>query len=321
MVRLGVLLTTALLAIFTGNALARDAVIEGKNNWLFAGWESLTSTNPADEKSSIDLIANVSRILAKRNIKLIALVIPIKPRYYEGLLPDGMRLSDAVRNRYDSLLTELKASAVTAVDARQAFDVVTAEKKDLFYRADFHWTTFAAEAAADQVAAIVKKDGELPGKPGSGTPLGEWINDRHLGDLAANFLTPDRKRAIGPDSYTIRAPAKNPVGLLDSEPAPVAVVGNSFVQPYFGFPQRLSNAIDRPVLLKWNPGDVGPWATFLQLVQSDEFRDSPPRFLLWQFNEGQMQNGPQAVGEWAAPGISDPASWLAKATTAIDKLP
>jgi alginate O-acetyltransferase complex protein AlgJ len=321
MARLHVLLMTALFAISANQAFARDAVLEGKNNWLFAGWESLNSTKPADEKSSIDLISEVGRILAERNTKLIVLVIPIKPRYYEALLPDGVTLSDTVRSRYDSLLAELKGSGVTTMDVRRAFEVVIADKKDVFYRADFHWTTFAAEATADQVATTIKKDGELPGKPGSGTPLGEWINDRHLGDLAANFLTPDRKRAIGPDSYIIRAPAKTMIGLLDNEPAAVAVIGNSFVQPYFGFPQRLSNAIDRPVSLKWNPGDVGPWETFLQFVQSEDFRKAPPRFLIWQFNEGQMQNGPQAVGEWAAPSISDPASWFVKAKMAIISRP
>ena len=86
--------------------------------------------------------------------------------------------------------------------------------------------------------------------------LGDWINDRHLGDLAANFLSPERKRAdrVPRPTSSARPPrsdaAKADAGLLDSDPAPVAVVGNSFVQPYFGFSQRLSNKIDRPVSLK-----------------------------------------------------------------------
>lgn len=297
--------------------LARDAVLEGKANWLFAGWESLAAAKPDAEKASIQLIAQVDRALAKRNIKLIVAIVPLKSRYYETLLPDGVTISDGVRKRYDFLLTELRSEGVIAPDLREAFRTVVIGKQEVFYRTDFHWTTFAAEASADQIAAVITSKGTLPGKPGSGMQLGDWMNDRHLGDLAANFLPPERKRMIGPESYVIRTPAKNGLGLLDAEPAPVAVVGNSFVQPYFGFPQRLSNRIDRPVSLKWNPGDTGPWATLLQYLQSSEFKSAPLNFLVWQFNEAQIQNGPDAVGEWAVQGIASPVEWRAKTAEAI----
>lgn len=300
------------LAAATATACARDAVIEGKNNWLFAGWEKLTDTKPAAEKSSIGLIAEVNRQFARRNVKLIVAVIPLKPRYYEALLPDGLAMSENVRKRYDAQLTELRAAGIAAVDLRDAMKAVVKAGQEVFYRADFHWTTFAAEASADQIAALINAEGPLPGRAGSGMALGEWINDRHLGDLAANFLPPERKREIGPDAYVIRKPAKADVGLLDIDPAPVAVVGNSFVQPYFGFPQRLSNRIDRPVTLKWNPGDIGPWATLLQYLQSADFRNGQPKYLVWQFNEAQLQNGPDAVGEWAPQSVMKDSDWRSR---------
>ena len=308
---------TAVFFAATTASFARDAVLEGKQNWLFAGWESLTTAKPAADKSSIGLIAGASRLFAKKNIKLIVLIVPLKPRYYEPLLPDGVAMSDEIRKRYDVLLTELRVSGVTTIDVRDAFKTVIAGKQEVFYRADFHWTTFAAEATADQVAASILSSGPLPGKPGTGMKLGDWINDRHLGDLAANFLSPERKRAIGPEAYVIRQAPKVDAGLLDSDPAPVAVVGNSFVQPYFGFSQRLSNKIDRPVSLKWNPGDVGPWATLLQYLKSPEFTGSPPQFVVWQFNEAQLQNGPDAVGEWAAQSIIGPAEWNSRVQEAL----
>jgi alginate O-acetyltransferase complex protein AlgJ len=310
--------TGLVLSASTSPALPRDAVLEGKENWLFAGWESLTETRPAAEKASIQLIAAAGRMLAKRDIKLMVALIPMKPRYYPARLPDDATISDAVQKRYDFLLTELKSAAVTGVDLRVALGETIGRRQEVFYRADFHWTTFAAEAAADQIAMAIKTEGPLPGKAGTGIPLGDWINDRHLGDLASNFLSPERKRIIGPESYTIRKPAKSEAGLLESDLAPVAVVGNSFVQPYFGFPQRLSNMIDRPITLKWNPGDIGPWETFLQYVQSAQFKADPPKFVIWQFNEAQLQNGPDAIGEWAAPSIASPAVWLSKVSEAVD---
>jgi alginate O-acetyltransferase complex protein AlgJ len=312
--------TALLLAACVGVAAARDAVLEGKENWLFAGWESLTVAKPAAEKTSIQLIADIDRILAEQDIKLIIMIVPLKPRYYQALLPDGAAMSEPVQKRYDYLLTELKSAAVNAVDIRDALKSIIEQKREVFYRADFHWTTFAAEAAADQIAAVIKSSGALPGKAGSGMPLGDWINDRHLGDLAANFLSPEKKRIVGPESYTIRKPASGSGNLLDSEAAPVAVVGNSFVQPYFGFPQRLSNSIDRPVSLKWNPGDIGPWFTFLQYVESADFKASPPRFIIWQFNEAQVQNEPDAVGEWSPKSVLSPDDWRSKVSSALNHL-
>jgi alginate O-acetyltransferase complex protein AlgJ len=312
-------ITAFLLVTSATCAFARDAVIEGKDNWLFAGWESLTVDRPAAERSSIQLIADLNRSLAQQNIKLIVVVVPIKPRYYKALLPDGLSIAEAVEKRYDFLLVELRSAGVAAPDLRDALKKVIAGKQEVFYRADFHWTTFAAEAAADQIADVIKSVGPLSGKAGSGAQLGDWINDRHLGDLAANFLSPEKKRMIGPDSYVIRKPASGNATLLDSDPTPVAVVGNSFVQPYFGFPQRLSSQIDRPVSLKWNPGDIGPWATLLQFLQSAEFKTNPVKFLVWQFNEGQLQNGPDAVGEWAAQSILPPQQWRSKVVESLQK--
>jgi alginate O-acetyltransferase complex protein AlgJ len=318
MTRIFIRCVAAAIVFLTCPVLARDAVLEGKANWLFAGWESLTIAKPDAEEASIRLIAQVDRALAKRNIKLVVAIVPLKPRYYETLLPDGVTMSDGVRRRYDFLLTALRSEGVTAPDIREAFKTVVTGKQEVFYRADFHWTTFAAEASADQIADVITSRGMLPGKPGSGMQLGDWMNDRHLGDLAANFLSPERKRSVGPESYVIRTPATNASGLLDADPAPVAVVGNSFVQPYFGFPQRLSNRIDRPVSLKWNPGDIGPWATLLQYLQSSEFKSAPLNFLVWQFNESQIQNGPDAAGEWAAPGITSPLEWREQMAAAIE---
>jgi alginate O-acetyltransferase complex protein AlgJ len=317
--RLSTILVFSVVAFFaTSAAHARDAVIEGKDNWLFAGWESLTATKPEVEKSSIGLIADANRLFAQQNIRLVLAIVPLKARYYEPLLPNGLAMSDEVRKRYDQQLIALKAAGITAIDVRDAMKTVVTAKQEVFYRADFHWTTFASEATADQVAALINAAGPLPGKTGSGMQLGEWINDRHLGDLAANFLSPERKREIGPDAYVIREPAKTKGGLIDDAPAPVAVVGNSFVQPYFGFPQRLSNRIDRPVSLKWNPGDVGPWATLLQYLQSPDFND-PPKFVVWQLNEGQLQNGPDAVGEWTAQSVMAPADWVSRMTKVLQR--
>jgi alginate O-acetyltransferase complex protein AlgJ len=75
--------------------------------------------------------------------------------------------------------------------------------------------------------------------------------------------------------------------------------------------------IDRPVSLKWNPGDIGPWFSFLQYVESSEFRTNRPKFLIWQFNEAQVENGPDAAGAWAQQSVLSPADWRSRVSSAV----
>ncbi len=289
---------------------AEPSVIEGRDNWLFPAWEGLTKANLAGERASIKDIAHLARQLESHNIVLLAAIIPLKARYYRDKLPAGKIVEKMVDERYDRLLTEFSEAGVRVVDLRPAFRDVAEKKLDTFYRADFHWTTAAAEASALEVSRSIGSLGALPGVAGTGDKLGEWVRDRHLGDLAANFLAPDRKREIGPDTYMIRKPPLVDKALIDDSDAPVAVVGNSFVQPYFGFPQALSNAIDRPVRLKWNPGDAGPWATMLEYVHGSEFREQPPKVIVWQLNEAQVESGPDANGIWTPKGVMSETDWL-----------
>ena len=97
--------------------------------------------------------------------------------------------------------------------------------------------------------------------------LGDWINDRHLGDLAANFLSPERKRAIGPEAYVIRQAPKSD----RSRPTPDCWTAirrrwpwsaTALCSPISDFPSGCRT--NRPACLaEWNPGDIGPWATLL----------------------------------------------------------
>ena len=45
-------------------------------------------------------------------------------------------------------------------------------------------------------------------------------------------------------------------------------------------------------------------ATLQRYLKLAKFTGSPPQFVVWQFNEAQLQNGPDAVVEWAAQALS-----------------
>ncbi|MFS8036189.1 alginate O-acetyltransferase AlgX-related protein [Xanthobacter sp. AM11] len=300
-------------------ATAQTSIIMGKDGWLFPGWESITTLDRSGIEADVGLIREAKTALAARGITLLTMVVPLKATFYQDKLPVGTAISADIAGQYDFIQDQLKKAGIDTVDLRPAMKSVQTGRQTSFYRADYHWTSWSSEAAADAVAKAIKaKIPKLAGAPG-GDKLGEWVTQRHLGDLAQRFLTPDQQKQVGPDLYTVRAPAPAKSSLVDAGPAPVHVVGNSFVQPYLGFPQKLSNVLDRPVSLTWNPGNVGPWLTFLQYVGSPDFAKAPPQVIVWLFNEGPFHSGPQAADQWDATSLMSRETWRDRMLAAVRK--
>ena len=175
------------------------------------------------------------------------------------------------------------------------------------------------DAIADAIAARIKqKVPNLAGTPGTGMPLGSETRERRYGDLAELFLDPAQRAAIGRDTFVVRRAAEGQ-SLLDDDKAPVHVTGHSMVQAYFGFPQKLSNDIDRPVTVNWKSGNVGPWVVLLEYLESAEFRDNPPQVLVWQMFEPVYGFGPAAQGQWDNASIMTAAQWQARLHKALGR--
>lgn len=304
--------------VHVSSALSQTAVIEGRDKWLFPGWESHDKVDHAGIAQSIALIKDVKNDLAARKIELLLVVAPMKAPFYTDKLQETQKLSAEVTARYAGLTVALKEAGLQSVDVPSILKTNLKDKQSAFFRTDYHWTAWAAEAAAAATARAIKDSWKLRGEPGGGTVLGEWSNERRFGDLAANFMTEEQQKAVGREVFTVRRAAANGgKGLVDEDAALIHVVGNSFVQPYLGFPQALSNALDRPVSLTWNPGNVGPWSTFLQYVESKDFKSNPPQVIVWQFNEAQMHQGPDAKGQWEPKSTMAADTWRSRVHAAI----
>ena len=310
------LVAGALFGLSSTAVQAASAVITGQDGWLFPAWESLSKVDNAGITRTVDLVKQVRQQLERKHIGLVVLVVPMKAPFYARRLPADQLLSPAVQQRYDRLQADLTKAGLTTLDVKPILKQTEHGKQTAFYRADYHWTAWSAENTADAVAGVINSRYKLKGEPGGGAALGEWFDKRAFGDLAANFLPAIKRKAIGRDIYTVRHQVEEQDLLIDDAPAPVQVIGNSFVQPYLGFPQKLSNVLDRPVALTWNPGDVGPWATLLQYLESPDFAQHTPQVIVWQFNEGQFHQGPDAAANWSAKGVMSRSEWqrrLAKA--------
>lgn len=312
------LLGTSLIAAL-GIAQAADSsiVIRGKDGWLLPGWGSLTEVDNRGIDASTALISEARKALAARNVQLQLLVLPDKTLFYQDKLPDGTTVSPQVQQRYQTILSRLAQAEVPTFDNAAVLRALKQSGHDVFYRTDQHWTQAGADATAVATAEQIKRLGPaLKGSAGSGMALGSEFNERRFGDLAELFLTPDERKKIGRDTFTIRREA-SAASLLDDAPAPVHVTGHSMVQPYFGYPQKLSNALDRPVSVNWKPGNVGPWIVLLEYLESAEFQQHPPQVLVWQLFEPTFNQGPQAQGYWDNASIMSADSWRKRLQAAV----
>ena len=299
--RLAVGAAVATLALSAGAAHAQQGssiVIQGKDNWLFPGWGSLTQVDTRGIDASTQLVRETRDALAAKGIQLEVLVLPDKTLFYQDKLPDGKALSPEVKRRYQTIQDKLKAAGIATFDDEAVLRRLKDGGQDVFYRTDQHWTQAAADATADALAQRIRQDVKtLAGKPGTGLPLGSVFNERRYGDLAELFLSPEQRKQAGRETFTVRRQAENQ-SLLDDAPAPVHVTGHSMVQPYFGFPQKLSNALDRPVSVNWKPGNVGHWIMLLEYLESPAFKQNKPQVLVWQMFEPTYAQGPDAKGLW-----------------------
>jgi alginate O-acetyltransferase complex protein AlgJ len=320
---LGALAATGAVTALTSasaQAQAQDAssiVIKGKDGWLFPGWGSLTSVDMRGIDNDTRLIQQARDLFAARGIKLEVLLLPDKTRFYQDKLPDGRALSPEVQARYAAILGKLKQAGIPTFDDEAVLRKLRDAGDNVFYRTDQHWTQVAADATAEATARMIAHDvPALDGRPGTGMPLGSMFNERRYGDLAELFLTADEKKQVGREVYSVRRQAEGQ-SLIDDAPAPVHVTGHSMVQPYFGFPQKLSNLIDRPVSVNWKPGNVGQWIMLLEYVESPEFKAHKPQVLIWQMFEPTYAQGPDASGLWDNASIMSTETWLSRLKAAL----
>lgn len=309
--RLASLAAMALGLTISASAMSQTStmVVVGKDGWLFPGWGSLTTVDIAGVDGSVTLIQAARDALAKRGVQLIVLMLPDKTLFYSDKLPAGKALSPEVRVRYQTIQDKLTKAGIKTFNDERVLRSLADQGQDVFYRTDQHWTQVAADASAVATAQLIKQvTPQLKGSPGSGMTLGADTTERRYGDMAELFLTPAQRTTIGREAFKVRKTSAGQ-SLIDDSLAPVHVTGHSMVQPYFGFPQKLSQQLDRPVSVNWKPGNVGPWIMLMEYLESPDFKKNAPQVLVWQVFEPTFSQGPNAAGMWDNASIMTADTW------------
>jgi alginate O-acetyltransferase complex protein AlgJ len=295
---------------------ARSAVVNlcvvGKNGWLFPMWDDLRNSNPIVIAKVIKTINTAVETFHDGKIIIALSLTPAKSRVYREFLPDDVQMTPASEHRYVSAYDALRKSGAVIFDQAAFFAAVRKVQPDtdLFFKADTHWKAVAAASAAAEMARQITLKQLLPPSTRPGLMLGDphpVVQERN--DLAG--LLPASEQAKYPfETYYRREPvAGGQASLLEDDVSDTVVIGNSFMQPAYGYAATLSSELNRPVDLVWKVHQYSPYWTILSYLRSDAFKKQRPKLIVWNFEESDMETTADNSGAWG-PNAMSPTSFL-----------
>ncbi len=268
----------------------RQGVVVGRDGWLFTD-EEFKARLDADTQLSHRLreIDSISAYLRARNVTLVLALIPAKTRIYPQQMGD---------RRPDALYEPLYADTLKYVAERHVLvpDLLQAMRRhsdrQLFLRTDTHWTPEGAAVAAREIAEVINRHGVLP-SAGTARFKTELVSTRvHRGDLLnyiplgpfADWLGPAPDELKIYETYRT-GESVTQASLFTDTGADIVLVGSSYsANNLWNFAGALQEALNREVVNFASEGE-GPIIPLLEYLVSDDFRERPPRLLIWEFPE------------------------------------
>ncbi len=276
-----------------------DFVVIGKDNWLFAVYDEARHMDMGRLRSVTQNINDAVAVLKKAGIETVISLTPAKSRIYREFLPADYQYIPDVEKRYATALDLLSKPGTLVPDLATFMLSLRKTNPDVLYflKADTHWTGDGAEPCAAELAKQIKAKLHLPPSAQPGTQLGPVIVAKQGSNDLAEGLPDAQAAKYPPQTFHVHQPAQA-AGLLDDDTADVLLVGNSYMQPKYGFAPMLSNQLNRPVSLVWKVHQSSPYKTLLGALGSDRFRKQRPKLLVWDFQETDMVAPPDEAGTW-----------------------
>ncbi len=258
----------------------RAGVIGGQDGWLFTNEESRPLTQGLDD--AIAPILAVQDSLGAAGVRLVIVPIPAKMDIYSDKA-DQPQLSAAMATDYSRFVAALQISGVSVVDTRPAL-IHARDNGPVYFATDTHWNADGAGTVAVTVAA----SGLLP--VGTTDFVTQSMPDQtFVGDLVSFVTSESLAPHVGlPGEHiqpylAVAAKAGGPVDLFGTTQADIVLVGTSYsANPRWSFAEALKLALRQDVLnfAEEGQGPARPMETYLA---SSDFRDTPPRVVVWEF--------------------------------------
>ncbi len=294
---------------------ARAAIVNlcvvGNDGWLFPVFDEVRHADLALVRRTAQTVNEAVAALKAAKIETVISYTPAKSRVYAEFLPADFKWSPDAEKRYAVALEEFRRPGTLVPDQASMFAAARKQNPGdlLFFKADTHWTAPGAEKAAILLASEIKGKLRLPPSSAPGTKLAAAspVLQEH-NDLADLLPVADQSKYPF-QSYMVRKPVETGGALLDDDTADVVVIGNSFMQPAYGFANVVSEQLNRPVSLLWKVHQFSPYYDLLGLVGSDSFKKQPPKLIVWNFAEVDLETPSNNSGAWGQTAMP-PATFL-----------
>ena len=288
----------------------RPGVVLGRDQWLYSDEEFNPIVNEElNLQGNYALVEGVRQTLKEKGVKLVMAIVPAKVRLYPEHLGE-VKPASIHANLYQDFHARVAADKILAPDLLGPLQKAKQNGQQVFLRTDTHWTPEGAEIAANTLAKTIADKFPLSGEPQRFvTTPAEKVT--HKGDLRL-FLPLDPlfenlMPAQEPLQKRNTVAAEQPAGddaLFASSEVPVALIGTSYsANPNWNFVGALKQALHSDVVNYAEDGH-GPILPMLSYLKSDDFKNSPPQVLIWEFPERYLPINNEI-------GDADPA-WVAQ---------
>ncbi|MGE1173917.1 alginate O-acetyltransferase [Pseudomonas sp. BW7P1] len=269
----------------------RPGVVLGRDQWLYSDEEFNPIVNEElNLQGNYALVEGVRQTLKEKGVKLVMAIVPAKVRLYPEHLGD-VKPASIHANLYQDFHARVAADRILAPDLLGPLQKAKQNGQQVFLRTDTHWTPEGAEIAANTLAKTIADTFPLSGEPQRFvTTPAEKVT--HKGDLRLFLpldplfenLMPAKEPLQKRNTVAVEQPAGDDALFANSE-VPVALIGTSYsANPNWNFVGALKQALHSDVVNYAEDGH-GPILPMLSYLKSDDFKNSPPQVLIWEFPE------------------------------------
>ncbi|KAF1029651.1 MAG: putative alginate O-acetylase AlgJ [Pseudomonas sp.] len=268
----------------------RPGVVLGRDHWLYSDEEFNPAVNEDQNlQGNYALVEGVRQTLKAHGVQLVMAIVPAKVRLYPEHLGD-VHPASIHQGLYQGFHARVAADKIIAPDLLGPLQQAKLNGQQVFLRTDTHWTPDGAEVAAKQLARTIAAKTLLSGEPRQFVTEAQKTVP-HKGDLRLflpldplfeNLMPPKeplQKRVTHP------AQSEGDDALFADTDAPVALVGTSYsANPNWNFVGALKQALHNDVV-NYSEDGHGPIRPMLAYLKSEDFKNSPPQVLIWEFPE------------------------------------
>ncbi|WP_348673359.1 alginate biosynthesis protein AlgX [uncultured Abyssibacter sp.] len=270
-------------ASYTGYLDGFRMMVQGDNGWLFRTEDDLKDRY-ALMPSTYQSVSLLQQRLAARGVTLVMLPLPPRGLMAWRHLPDHMKQDvsrDMARVGYQVLLQDLRDAG--AVVPRLGQLLYGPQEDSFYFKRDHHWTPSGAKRTALQTAERIREldaFADIPAKTFTTRQQGILRKSGTYAEAVERMCGFGYPEQVIP-RFTTSTEGSGSDLFGDADKPQIVLAGTSNSDPAYNFAGFLAEALGVDVLNVSVTGG-GIDAALLQYFMSEDFRESPPKILIWE---------------------------------------